>query len=95
MPVSEADVKKMGHLARLAFSPTETSYLTGQLANILQLFTQIEAIDTNGIAPMVQALNAPQRLREDVITESDNHVALLKLAPQSGSDLYLVPQVIE
>ncbi|MGH8700554.1 MAG: Asp-tRNA(Asn)/Glu-tRNA(Gln) amidotransferase subunit GatC, partial [Burkholderiales bacterium] len=56
---------------------------------------EMQAVDTRGVEPMSHALDVVQRLREDSITEADQHAVFQSVAPQVESGLYLVPKVIE
>ena len=55
----------------------------------------MQAVDTEGIEPMAHPHEVALRLRADVVTEHDDHVALQSVAPLVDKDLYLVPKVIE
>ena len=66
-----------------------------QLSGIFDLIAEMQAVDTKGIAPMSHAQDLSQRLRDDVVTETDQRELLLSIAPQAEAGLYLVPQVIE
>jgi len=55
----------------------------------------MQAVDTRGVEPMSHALDVVQRLREDKVTERDQHTLFQEGAPQVESGLYLVPKVIE
>jgi aspartyl-tRNA(Asn)/glutamyl-tRNA(Gln) amidotransferase subunit C len=55
----------------------------------------MEAVDTTGITPMSHSQDVVQRLREDVVTATNQRETFQKNAPAVGSGLYLVPQVIE
>jgi len=44
---------------------------------------------------MAHPQDARQRLREDVVTETDAHALYQSVAPQVEDGLYLVPRVIE
>jgi aspartyl-tRNA(Asn)/glutamyl-tRNA(Gln) amidotransferase subunit C len=44
---------------------------------------------------MAHAQDVMLRLREDAVTESDQHQRFQAIAPQVEADLYLVPKVIE
>jgi aspartyl-tRNA(Asn)/glutamyl-tRNA(Gln) amidotransferase subunit C len=44
---------------------------------------------------MSHARMLAQRLREDVVTETDRRAAYQAIAPQTEAGLYLVPKVIE
>jgi aspartyl-tRNA(Asn)/glutamyl-tRNA(Gln) amidotransferase subunit C len=67
----------------------------GQLAGIFALIGEMQAVDTEGVDPMAHAQDLMLRLREDVVTETDEHAAFQAVAPQVEADLYLVPKVIE
>ena len=69
--------------------------MLAQLGGVFQLIEQMQAVDTSGIEPMSHALDVVQRLREDIVTESDQHEMFQAIAPQVEGGLYLVPKVIE
>ena len=55
----------------------------------------MQAVDTTGIEPLAHPLEASQRLRADVVTESNHREAYQSIAPAVENGLYLVPKVIE
>jgi aspartyl-tRNA(Asn)/glutamyl-tRNA(Gln) amidotransferase subunit C len=55
----------------------------------------MQSVDTEGVAPMAHAQDVAQRLREDRVTETDQHALYQSIAPQVEDGLYLVPKVIE
>ena len=56
----------------------------------------LDALDTASVAPMAHPLpGLAQRLRPDVVTETDHHEEYQANAPQVAAGLYLVPKVIE
>jgi len=95
MSLTEADVLRMAHLARIEIEAQEVAPMLGQLSNIMRLVEQMQAVDTDGVAPMAHSQDLSLRLREDRVTESDQHEAFQALAPQVEAGLYLVPKVIE
>ena len=95
MSLSNADVRKVARLARLAMSETEIESARAQLSGIFNLIAEMQAVDTTGIEPMSHAQNVSQRLREDKVTETNQREAFQAIAPQTEAGLYLVPQVIE
>jgi len=95
MSMTNAEVRKVARLARLAMSETEIETARTQLAGIFDLIAEMQAVDTKNIAPMSHAQDLPQRLREDVVTEADQRALFQSIAPQVEAGLYLVPQVIE
>lgn len=95
MALSESDVEKIAHLARLSITTAERSDVTARLGSILGMVDQLQSADTAGIAPMAHPLDATQPLRPDVVSESDHRDAYQRIAPATEAGLYLVPRVIE
>jgi aspartyl-tRNA(Asn)/glutamyl-tRNA(Gln) amidotransferase subunit C len=95
MAISEAEVKKVARLARLAVPDERLEAYTQNLSNILSLVDQLSAIDTTGVEPMAHPLDMVQRLRADVVTEIDHREKYQAIAPEVEDGLYLVPKVLE
>lgn len=95
MSLNIADVEKVARLARLSMTPLEMQTAQVQLSNIFGLIAEMQAVDTSGISPMSHSQELSQRLRADIVTESDQREAFQSIAPQVENGLYLVPQVIE
>ena len=76
-------------------SDAEISAAHTQMTSIFGLIEEMQAVDTRGVEPMAHAQELSQRLREDVVSESDQHALFQSVAPQVERGLYLVPQVIE
>lgn len=104
MALSIEDIKKIAHLARIDVSDDEASATLNKLTGIMALIEQMQAVDTKGITPMSHSQDVVQRLREDVVTKTNQREAFQKVAPVLGngssepavdSGLYLVPKVIE
>ena len=73
----------------------EAQELTKRISSILELIDQMQSVDTKNVAPLAHPFEAIQRLRPDVVTETDQRDYLQKLAPATQDGLYLVPKVIE
>lgn len=95
MAITLEDVENIAHLARLQLSPTEKQEALSSITNILQVIDQMQSIDTTGIEPLAHAYEAAQRLRDDVVTEKNQRITLLALAPSTERGLFLVPKVLE
>lgn len=95
MSLSPQDVEKVARLARLAINPSEIEIARNQLNGIFGLIAEMQAVDTAGVEPMSHSRDLAQRLREDVVTESNQREAFQAIAPQVEAGLYLVPKVIE
>jgi aspartyl-tRNA(Asn)/glutamyl-tRNA(Gln) amidotransferase subunit C len=95
MSLSLDDVSRIARLARIEISPAEAERTRDQLNGILSFVEQLQAVNTDGIAPMSHAVDVVQRLRPDAVTESDHRAAFQAIAPETEAGLYLVPKVIE
>jgi len=73
--------------------------MLAQLNGFFSIVEQMSAVDTRGVEPLYTPLSAVQevtlRLRDDVVTETDQRAANQRSAPLVEEGLYLVPQVIE
>jgi aspartyl-tRNA(Asn)/glutamyl-tRNA(Gln) amidotransferase subunit C len=95
MSLTLQEVKRVAWLARIEITEAEAEAAQGHLNGIFKLIEQMQPVETEGVAPMAHAQDVVQRLREDRVTESDQHALFQSIAPQVEGGLYLVPQVIE
>ncbi len=95
MSLTIEDVHKIAGLARIALSGDDAEATRDKLNNIFGLIEQMQAVDTRDVEPMSHPQDVSQRLREDLVSESDQREAFQKIAPQTEAGLYLVPRVIE
>ena len=99
MALTPEDVSRIAHLARLQLSETEAEQMLGQLNGFFRIVEQMSAVNTKGVEPLYTPLSAVQavtlRLRDDVVTESDQRAANQRSAPAVEEGLFLVPKVIE
>ena len=95
MSLSPDEVRKIGRLARLAITDDEVANYAGELSSILDLVDRMGQVDTAGVTPMAHPQHATQRLRPDVVTESDQRERYQRIAPAVERGLYLVPRVVE
>lgn len=95
MSISCDDVKNIAHLARLAISDDEITEYSQDLSKIFDLIATMEQVDTSAVEPMAHPLQIFQRLREDVVTETNQRSEHQAIAPSVEAGLYLVPKVID
>lgn len=95
MSLNQDDVKRIARLARIDISDAEADLTQTRLNAIFELIATMQAVDTRDIAPMAHAQDVSQRLRDDVVTETDRHAIFQASAPAVEGALYLVPKVIE
>jgi aspartyl-tRNA(Asn)/glutamyl-tRNA(Gln) amidotransferase subunit C len=99
MPLTPQDVNRIALLARLDLSIDEQAAMLGQLNNFFSIVERMSAVDTSGVEPLYTPLSAVQqvalRLRDDVVTESDQRELNQRSAPAVVDGLFLVPRVLE
>jgi len=95
MALNLDDIKRIAHLARIEVSDNEAQETLNKLSGILGLIEQMQAVDTSGITPMSHSQDVTQRLREDVVTQTNQRELFQSIAPATQDGLYLVPKVIE
>ena len=95
MSLNSADIKRIAHLARIEVNDAEADATLTKLTGILGLIEQMQAVDTTGIVPMSHSQDVTQRLRDDVVTATNQRELYQSIAPAVADGLYLVPKVIE
>ena len=99
MPLSTTDVSRIALLARLELSADESIAMRKQLNDFFSIVERMSAVDTSGVEPLYTPLSAVQsvslRLREDVVSETNQREANQRSAPVVEDGLFLVPKVIE
>ena len=99
MALTPEDVRRIAHLARLELSAAEQGALLPQLNDFFSIVEQMGAVDTSGVEPLYTPLSTVQevhlRLRDDVVSESNQRELNQRSAPAVEDGLFLVPKVIE
>jgi aspartyl-tRNA(Asn)/glutamyl-tRNA(Gln) amidotransferase subunit C len=99
MALTPEEVSRIAHLARLELGPAERAAMLSQLNGFFSIVEQMSAVDTSGVDPLYTPLSALHevalRLRDDVVTESDERGVNQRSAPAVEDGLFLVPKVIE
>lgn len=95
MSIDHAEIARVAGLARLAVQENEADDLVASIRDILGFVETLDAARIDGVEPMAHPLDGRQRLRPDVVTESDHREAFQAIAPAVEAGLYLVPRVIE
>jgi aspartyl-tRNA(Asn)/glutamyl-tRNA(Gln) amidotransferase subunit C len=94
--LTRQDVEKIAHLARLSITEQEMPAYVTSLSSIVNFVDELSRAQTDNVEPMAHPLDGQhQRLRPDVVSESDNHEKYQANAPAVQAGLYVVPRVIE
>jgi aspartyl-tRNA(Asn)/glutamyl-tRNA(Gln) amidotransferase subunit C len=95
MSLDKDQVQHIAMLARLRVADEEIADTVDKLSRIVDFVDQLSQADTTDVVPMAHPLDAAQRLRPDVVTETDGRDEFQKNAPAVSDGFYLVPKVIE
>ncbi len=95
MSLTPDEVKKIAYLARLSIQEENIEQYSQDLSSIFGLVEQMNTVKTDDITPMAHPQDAMQRLREDVVTETNKREKLMSNAPMVQDGLFLVPKVLD
>jgi aspartyl-tRNA(Asn)/glutamyl-tRNA(Gln) amidotransferase subunit C len=96
MSLTRQDVEKIAHLARLSITEQEMPVYVTSLSSIVDFVDELSRADVGSVVPMAHPLDGQrQRLRPDVVSETDHHEKYQRNAPSVQAGLYVVPRVIE
>ncbi len=96
MSLTRQDVEKIALLARLSITEDEMPVYVTSLSSIVDFVTELSRAELGGVLPMAHPMqDLHQRLRPDVVAESDHHEKYQANAPAVQAALYVVPRVIE
>ena len=89
------DVYRIAELAHVGINEEAAQRMQAELNDIFKMIERIQAVDTDGVAPMMHPHDDVKRLREDKEVFRNNSEENMKNAPEEFEGLFLVPQVIE
>jgi aspartyl-tRNA(Asn)/glutamyl-tRNA(Gln) amidotransferase subunit C len=95
MSVDAQTVRRIAHLARIAVEEGEVAHLQGELNTILAWVEQLQAVDVAGVEPMTSVTPMTMKMRKDEVTDGGKAEEIVKNAPQSEDNFFLVPKVVE
>jgi aspartyl-tRNA(Asn)/glutamyl-tRNA(Gln) amidotransferase subunit C len=95
MSVDATTVRRIAHLARVAVADDEVEHLRGEINAILAFVEQLSEVNVEGVEPMTSVTPMVMKKRADLVTDGGNVDAVLKNAPTSERNYFLVPKVVE
>ncbi len=92
------DIEQVNHVARLArlkLSDTEAVELAEQLGKVLGYIRLLDEVDTEGVEPMVHAIEVRNAFRADEVRDSIAREDALQNAPATDGECFLVPDILQ
>ncbi len=95
MTITKSEIEHLCGLSKLNLDDDELPIYLQQMTDILEMIEQLQSADTNEIIPMAHPLDMHQRLREDIVTETNHRDIYQKNSSHVEEGFYKVPKVIE
>jgi aspartyl-tRNA(Asn)/glutamyl-tRNA(Gln) amidotransferase subunit C len=95
MAVDAATTRRIAHLARIAVKDEEVAHLQGEINAVLAFVEQLAEVNVDGVEPMTSVTPMQMKMREDVVNDGDIADAIVKNAPATEDNFFLVPKVVE
>ncbi len=92
--ITQEEVKKVAHLARLELNEDQINNHVDQLEKILKYIKQLEKIDTDGVPCTTRAIEVVNVFRKDEKRKFGFTEELLELGPSREDKYYKVPKII-
>jgi aspartyl-tRNA(Asn)/glutamyl-tRNA(Gln) amidotransferase subunit C len=94
MTISKEEVARVAHLARLEIGESDLQRFAGQLTEILQYMDILNEVDTSGLDPLYSPVEHATPYREDRERQEWSREDVLRNAPHSDGEYFLVPKVV-
>ena len=95
MSVDAATVKRIGRLARVRIEEEEVAGYQNELNAILGFVEQLGDVNVDGVEPMTSVTPMQLRRRDDVVTDGGYPEKIVKNAPLTEDNFFMVPKVVE
>lgn len=95
MKISEADVRHVAKLSKLAFTDTETTAFATTLSKIVDMVELLAEVDTTGVPATTTMADRINVMRDDVAEAGTDRALLFKNVPESQDNLIKVPAILE
>ena len=95
MSVDARTVRRIAHLARIAFAEEEIEPLQRELNAILAFVEQLSQVSVEDIEPMTSVIPMQMKKREDKVTDGDIADDIVRNAPATEDHFFQVPKVVE
>jgi aspartyl-tRNA(Asn)/glutamyl-tRNA(Gln) amidotransferase subunit C len=95
MSVDTGTVRRIAHLARIAVAEEEIEHLKGELNAILAWVERLGEVDVSDVEPMTSVTPMQMKMRADKVTDGGIAEEIVRNAPASEDNFFLVPKVVE
>ncbi len=93
--ISDETIEYVGILAKLEISGEERKQARKDMGRMLDYIDKLDELDTSGVEPMSHVFDLQNVFREDVVTNSDMRVKILKNAPGEKDGMFIAPHTLD
>lgn len=95
MALTQEEVAKVAHLARLELAPEELEKMQSQLSGILDYIGMLSEVDVADVPPTAQVTDLVNVLRADAVAPSLSRKDALANAPQQQDGMFRVKAIFD
>jgi aspartyl-tRNA(Asn)/glutamyl-tRNA(Gln) amidotransferase subunit C len=95
MSVDQNTVRRIARLACIAVTDEDVPHLQGELNAILAFVEQLNEVDVEGVEPMTSVTPMAMKKRRDEVTDGGIPELIVRNAPSTEDNFFLVPKVVE
>ena len=95
MSVDADTVRRIAHLARMAVAEDEVEHLKDELNAMLAFVEQLGEVKVDGVEPMTSVTPMTMKKRVDAVTDGGIAEDIVRNAPSSDDNYFVVPKVVE
>ncbi|KUJ95538.1 MAG: aspartyl-tRNA(Asn)/glutamyl-tRNA(Gln) amidotransferase subunit [Desulfonauticus sp.] len=94
MKITKEEVKQIATLARLKLPEEKVEIYQKQFSAILDYMEKLKEIDTKEVNPLYSPAELKNVFREDEVKKDLDREEILKNAPKTDGEFFIVPKII-
>jgi aspartyl-tRNA(Asn)/glutamyl-tRNA(Gln) amidotransferase subunit C len=95
MSVDKDTVRRIARLARIKVAEERLDPMAGELNGIFQWVEMLNEVNVEGVPPMTSVVAQKLRWRPDAVSDGNVADGLMRNAPDSEENFFVVPKVVE
>ncbi|HXR94730.1 MAG TPA: Asp-tRNA(Asn)/Glu-tRNA(Gln) amidotransferase subunit GatC [Rhizomicrobium sp.] len=95
MSVDKDTVRRIARLARIKVAEERLDPMAGELNGIFQWVEMLNEVEVEGVPPMTSVVAQKLRWRKDEVSDGNVADGLMRNAPDSEENFFVVPKVVE
>lgn len=93
--ISDETIEYIGILSKLKLDEDEKEQAASDIEMMLAFFDKMNELDTEDISPMSHPVSNTNVFRDDIVTNGDMRVDILKNAPMVSDGMFGVPKTFD